>query len=53
MSELTRFIDQSRLLSRDEDHRLKILKAISTYDDKVDEMKAGQFRDWQKARDSA
>jgi L-lactate dehydrogenase complex protein LldF len=53
MSELTRFIDQSRLLSRDEDHRLKILKAISTYDDKVDEMKAGQFRNWQKARDSA
>jgi L-lactate dehydrogenase complex protein LldF len=53
MSELTRFIYQSRLFSRDEDHRLKILKAVSTYDDKVDQMKTSQFRDWQQARDLA
>jgi len=50
MSEFTRFINQSRLFSRDEEHRLKILKAISTYDDKVDQMKISQFRDWQQAR---
>ncbi|MEE9117690.1 MAG: LUD domain-containing protein, partial [Calditrichia bacterium] len=50
MSELSQFLKQSRLISRDENHRLKILKAISTNDEKVDEMKAGQFKDWQQAR---
>ena len=50
MSELSQFLKQSRLLSRDENHRLKILKAISTYDEKVDEMKTSQFKDWQQAR---
>jgi L-lactate dehydrogenase complex protein LldF len=53
MSELFKFIKQSRLLSRDEDHRLKILKAITTYDDQVNKMKAVQFKDWQQARDYA
>jgi L-lactate dehydrogenase complex protein LldF len=50
MNELSQFLKQSRLLSRDENHRLKILKAISTYDEKVDDMKKGQFKDWQEAR---
>ncbi|MCK4755177.1 MAG: [Fe-S]-binding protein, partial [Calditrichia bacterium] len=50
MSELSQFLKQSRLLSRDENHRLKILNAISTNDEKVDEMKAAQFKDWQQAR---
>jgi len=50
MSELSRFQRQSHLLSRDENHRLKILKAISTYDHQVDKMKTDQFKDWEKAR---
>ncbi len=50
MNELSQFLKQSRLLSRDENHRLKILKAISTYDEKVDEIKKDQFKDWQQAR---
>ena len=50
MSEVSRFLKQSHLLSRDENHRLKILKAISTYDDQVDVMKSDQFKDWQEAR---
>lgn len=50
MSELSRFQRQSHLLSRDENHRLKILKATSTYDNQVNKMKADQFRDWEKAR---
>ena len=50
MSENSRFLKQSQLFSRDENHRLKILKAISTYDDQVDRMKSDQFIDWQQAR---
>ena len=50
MNEASRFLKQSYLRSRDEDHRLKILKAISTYDNKVDEMKSHQFKDWEQAR---
>jgi L-lactate dehydrogenase complex protein LldF len=50
MSENSRFLAQSQLFSRDENHRLKILKAISTYDNQVDRMKSDQFIDWQQAR---
>ena len=53
MNEFTRFINQSRVISRDENHRLKILKATSTYDEQVEKMKKSQFKDWQQAREYA
>jgi len=50
MSELTEFKKRIEIKAGDENHRLKILKAISTYESKVVNMKANQFIDWQKGR---
>lgn len=53
MSESGKFLINSIKLSRDESHRLKILKAISTYETKVDEMIPQQFGNWEQARQTA
>ena len=53
MSEFQEFKIRSTEKSADDTHRLKILKAISTYEEKVDEMKSGQFIDWESARKQA
>ncbi|MFC2088552.1 LutB/LldF family L-lactate oxidation iron-sulfur protein [Calditrichota bacterium] len=53
MSESTQFKKRAAEKSADESHRLKILKAISTYEGKVGEMKTSQFIDWQSARQTA
>jgi len=50
MSEATNFISRSALKASDETHRLKIAKAIATYDTAVTGTKANQFSDWQQAR---
>ena len=50
MSEYNRFLTKSRIKAGEEDHRLKILKAIATYEAQVDEMRPRQFTDWEQAR---
>ena len=52
-NEYRQFLKKSGILANDESHRLKILKAISTHETKVDEMIPLQFRDWEQARRSA
>jgi L-lactate dehydrogenase complex protein LldF len=49
----TKFRENAALKSSDDVHRLKILKAVTTHADKVDEMREQQFGDWQPARDAA
>jgi L-lactate dehydrogenase complex protein LldF len=47
------FLARAAVKAADEDHRLKILRATSTYDAAVAAMKSpatGQFADWQSAR---
>ena len=53
MSEYHTFLDQGKNKALDETHRLKILKAVSTYEVQVDKMKRGQFQDWEQARQIA
>ncbi len=53
MTENHLFLKRARQKSGDDAHRIKIQKAISTYDTKVDEMIKRQFTDWQNARKSA
>jgi len=53
MSEVRDFKIRSSEKSSDDIHRLKILKAISTYETKVNEMKSNQFIDWIVARKQA
>ncbi len=53
MSEYQEFLDQGKNKARDEVHRLKILKAVSTYEVQVDIMKNGQFQNWEHARQNA
>jgi L-lactate dehydrogenase complex protein LldF len=53
MSEIKDFKIRAAEKSRDDTHRLKILKAISTYEVKVDEMKSDQFVDWNVAQNKA
>jgi L-lactate dehydrogenase complex protein LldF len=53
MSENQKFIKQGASKARDEIHRRKILKAVSTYEVQVDIMKNGQFKDWEQARQIA
>jgi L-lactate dehydrogenase complex protein LldF len=53
MSEYHEFLGQAKIKARDETHRLKILKAVSTYEDQVDLMKDNQFQDWEFARQTA
>ncbi len=50
MNEFNRFLTQSRIRARDDVHRLKILKAVSTYEVQVDGMRLRQFRDWEQTR---
>ena len=50
MSNYQEFLNQAKVKSRDDIHRLKILKAVTTYEDQVDLMKNTQFQDWEKAR---
>jgi len=50
MSEVKDFKIRSAKKSTDETHRLKILKAISTYETKVEEIKSNQFIDWFDAK---
>lgn len=53
MSEFSSFLARSAEKARDEAHRLKISKAIATYDAAVTATKANQFVDWQTARNLA
>ena len=53
MSSYSQFQASARRKAGDQDHRLKILKAVSTYDDKVTAMKTSQFRNWESAREQA
>ena len=47
--EYKNFINRAAEKAGDDTHRLKILKAISTYETKVSEMKSSQFISWQKS----
>lgn len=49
-AEQTAFRRRAREKAGDETHRLKILKAISSYDAAVQNMKIQQWQDWQRAR---
>ncbi len=53
MSEYSRFLNESKIKAGDETHRLKILKAITTYETTVDAMKNHQFKNWMEAREIA
>jgi L-lactate dehydrogenase complex protein LldF len=53
MSIRKKFVINASQKSADDVHRLKILKAVTTHENKVNEMKQLQFGDWQPARDSA
>lgn len=53
MSAPRTFLVESADRARDEVHRHKILRAISSYEKAVGGMKAEQFRDWQAAREEA
>src|SRR5574341_727848 len=53
MSEFSQFLSQAAIKANDELHRLKIAKAIATYDAAVTATKASQFGDWQAARNLA
>jgi len=50
MNELKIFLKSSKTKAHDDSHRLKILKAVTTYDSQVDQMKTFQFNDWESAR---
>ncbi|MDZ7309926.1 MAG: LutB/LldF family L-lactate oxidation iron-sulfur protein [candidate division KSB1 bacterium] len=53
MSEFSHFRSRSAIKANDDDHRLKIAKAIATYETAVMATKANQFIDWQTARSLA
>jgi len=53
MSEFSSFISRSAVKASDDSHRVKIAKAIATYDSAVAATKTSQFSDWQAARDFA
>ncbi|MDZ7360558.1 MAG: LutB/LldF family L-lactate oxidation iron-sulfur protein [candidate division KSB1 bacterium] len=53
MSEYSSFLSRAEAKASDEAHRLKIARAISTYEAAVAATKAGQFLDWQAARERA
>ncbi len=53
MSTNSTFIRKSVEKAEDRNHLLKILKAVSTHDSKVEAMKSIQFLDWNSARDQA
>lgn len=50
MSEISHFLSRAAIKARDDEHRLKIARAIATYDNAVAATKANQFVDWQAAR---
>ncbi|NUO81702.1 iron-sulfur cluster-binding protein [candidate division KSB1 bacterium] len=50
MTEQKNFLKLSAQKAADETHRLKIAKAISTYDAVVNNTKASQFKNWEEAR---
>jgi len=49
-NEYKQFLKKSDTIANDESHRLKILKAVSTHEQKVSEMINSQFCDWEQAR---
>jgi len=53
MSTFSRFLRKSAAKAEDQTHLLKILKAVSTHDSKVEAMKNLQFKDWESARKQA
>ena len=53
MSEQSSFISRAAVQANDAVHRLKIARAIATYEAAVTAMKADQFLDWQATRDLA
>jgi L-lactate dehydrogenase complex protein LldF len=50
MSEISEFLSRAAIKAHDDEHRLKIAKAIATYDNAVAATKTNQFVDWQAAR---
>ncbi|MGH7452995.1 MAG: lactate utilization protein B, partial [bacterium] len=50
MSEMSEFLSHAAIKAQDDEHRLKIAKAIATYDNAVTATKTNQFVDWQAAR---
>ncbi len=50
MQEPRAFLQRAAVKAQDDQHRLKILKAIHTYTQTVEQRKQTQFRDWQQAR---
>ncbi len=53
MSEMSEFLSRAAIKAQDDEHRLKIAKAIATYDNAVTATKANQFVNWQAARQLA
>lgn len=53
MSETSQFLSRAAAKAQDDAHRLKIAKAIATYDQAVTATKTNQFTDWQAARQLA
>jgi len=53
MNEQKNFLKSSTEKAHDDIHRLKILKAVTTYDTQVGQMKISQFSDWTEARHHA
>jgi L-lactate dehydrogenase complex protein LldF len=50
MNEFKSFLLSGNQKARDDTHRLKILKAVTTYDNQVDQMKNSQFKNWLEVR---
>lgn len=50
MSKISEFLSHAAIKAQDDEHRLKIAKAIATYDNAVAATKTNQFVDWQAAR---
>ncbi|MDZ7343639.1 MAG: LutB/LldF family L-lactate oxidation iron-sulfur protein [candidate division KSB1 bacterium] len=53
MSEFSQFITRANLKASDDAHRLKLAKAIATYESAVSATKASQLIDWQATRELA
>ncbi|MGH7595497.1 MAG: LutB/LldF family L-lactate oxidation iron-sulfur protein [bacterium] len=50
MSEISEFLARAAIKAKDDEHRLKIAKAIAIHDNAVAATKTNQFVDWQAAR---
>lgn len=53
MNNYSHFLKEAKTMAANETHRLKIKKAITSYETQVAAMKKQQFSDWREARDVA